>query len=167
MSQQEMTMFVVGVVGRAMGSGQFTAPDSIANLTKEAVAAFQEHLEPHLAKAASAPSQSPGASQGHQATDWHAGAHALAGGPPAAAGGVPAETMSFNVWGGDKNYLYGRNEETWADILGKAQGGDSSAREALEKGARAKVVVGDKWEKANTRRVARCKACLGMLRGAP
>lgn len=43
-STQRMDIFVTGVVGRAMGSGQFTAQD-INGLTKNAVEAFNENLK--------------------------------------------------------------------------------------------------------------------------
>jgi len=41
---QRMDIFVTGIVGRAMGSGQFSVHD-IAELTKNAVIAFNENLK--------------------------------------------------------------------------------------------------------------------------
>jgi hypothetical protein len=41
---QRMDIFVTGIVGRAMGSGQFSVHD-IAELTKNAVSAFNENLK--------------------------------------------------------------------------------------------------------------------------
>lgn len=43
-STQRLDIFVTGIVGRAMGSGQFSVHD-IAELTKNAVTAFNENLK--------------------------------------------------------------------------------------------------------------------------
>ena len=43
-ARQRMDIFVTGVVGRSMGSGHFSV-DDIADLTKNAVSAFNENLK--------------------------------------------------------------------------------------------------------------------------
>ena len=156
---QDMMIFVTGVVGRAMGSGQFGA-EHIPTLVQSALAAFQEHLAPKLAEAPSPPRSAPSASGGFQKPNWKGGAAAIAAG-----GDIPAETKPFSMWGGDKSYLFGRSDATWADILGEAQDGNTATRELLEKAARAGLGDDPKWHKNNARRIGRAKTCLAMLAG--
>lgn len=161
MSQQDLLIFVTGVVGRAMGSGSFTSPSAIQELTQEALAAFQEHIAPKLSQQPPAHSPSPGASQGPQKANWQAGAQAVSGG----GNGVAPETKSFTLWGGDKAYLRENRDVLWADWLGTAQSGDVAARAALEKATKESIGTDPKWHRANTMRIARAKACLEMLQG--
>jgi hypothetical protein len=149
----DLQIFVTGIVGRAMGSGQFTDPTSIAGLTKEAVAAFQEHLAPHLAKETSAPSPAPSAAQGHQRAPSGGGNN-----------DVPPESKSFSLWGGDKSYIFGRNEAIWADLHGEAREGNQETLELLTKAAAASLGKDPKWHTANARRIGRAKAILAMLK---
>jgi hypothetical protein len=156
--QKDLSIFVTGVVGRAMGSGKFGHMD-IPDLTKAALDAFQEHLAPKLAQSAPAHSPPPGASGGPQKPDWHAGAAAVAGG----GNGVQPETKSFSIWGGDKSYVFGRNDAIWADLLGEAQEGNAGTLELLKKTANGPLGEDPKWHKNNARRIGRAKACLAML----
>lgn len=157
---KDMLIFVTGVVGRAMGSGTLGSVQ-IGELTKAALAAFEEHLAPKLAQSAPTPRPAPSASGGPQKPDWHAGAAALASGD----NGIPAETKPFSMWGGDKAYIFGRDGAIWGDLLAEAQDGNQSTLESLRKAAAASLGKDPKWHNANAKRIARAKACLAMCQG--
>lgn len=167
-TEKDIQIFCSGVTQYAMSSGKFDLED-LPKIADTAYDWFVGKFGKPTAYEAPVRSPSPSASQGPQAAnapgrvDWHAGAQAVAAG----GGDIPPEAKSFNLWGGDLNYLYGREKETWADVLGKAQEGDDAARQALEKQAKAGLGKDPNWHEANKKRIARAKACLAMLHGSP
>lgn len=146
-------IYVTGVVGRSMGSGQFGA-EHIDGLTKAAVDAFKAHLAPEMFPPQQSPRPAPGASQAPQRASGSGGFKN---------NDVEPETKPFSMWGGDKSYVFGRNDAIWGDLLGEAQEGSQEAVELLKKTANGKIGDDPKWQSNNAKRIARAKACLLML----
>lgn len=110
-------MFVTGVVGRAMGSGQFKAAD-IEGLTSSALQAFEMHLWPALEKSSPAPAQSvqrPAGSPAPYAPPAPDPFRGQGGVVSGEAGGKP-----FAVWKDDRIGLGKKespvNGKTWGEV---------------------------------------------------
>jgi len=111
---QDLHIFVTGVVGRAMGSGKFSA-EEIHALTNEAYQAFiQTFGDPHAAEERKAIQSEP---YGPPATTQIVHRHDA----PTSAGGEPgpAEGKPFRLWAGDKIRLgkdrQGPGGKTWGE----------------------------------------------------
>lgn len=156
---QSCLIYVTGVVGRSMGSGKFASSDML-DLTRNAYAAFCDVFGKPEAQSLQRPNPHPSASQWPQKPDWKTGAAELAGG----GNGIAPEPMSFDIWGGDRAYIFGDNNKLWATWLAEAQEGNEKSIKALENASKAGLGDDPKWHKANAKRIARAKACLGMLK---
>jgi hypothetical protein len=161
-TSKDFWMFVTGVVGRSMQSGQFTSPDSIADLTKQAVSAFKEQFGEPVDEAHIAVSPP-------QARPTFAKASAPAGGGEA----VMPESKPISVWGADKAYLGKKDwqfegtpmpDVLWGTWLQAASEGNEKALKTLKLAAeRDAGDPMDKWYGANCKRIARAKAILNMV----
>lgn len=169
-SAQDLQIFVTGIVGRAMGSGKFSAED-ILKLTQSAYDAFHAIMgKPELPPQYSAPAAP-------QPDPYRGAAHAgsIAHEVIAAVGnGVLPEAKPISVWGGDRAYLGWKDkmldglpepEVCWGAWHSHAAEGDARARGILEKAAAADPFKGDpKWHEANKKRISRAKAILALLK---
>ena len=155
MDMKDKTIFVTGVVGRAMGSGKFTGAD-IQALTDMAAQAFENTFGP-----VSAPEPQHQSAQPVQAQ------------PQAAAGKEPgpAEGKPFQLWGNDKLKL-GKSTEsplgkpwsevTWAEAHQLCTGGSAKAAGYLAF-LRDLALKGDKWDASNATIKARAAAVLASV----
>lgn len=174
-STQDLFIWTTGVVGRAMGSGQFK-PEDIPVLTKWAKDAFYEHLgvpDPKAPHTANRPAAAPTAQPAQRGGPQHISApvQQVMGG--AQNDIPPTSEATFSKWGswGARYFAFGNSdcpnygkpwkEVTWDEFLQMATQEDPQAMKALQRMATSALEPG-KWEKQNRARIANAKCVLGM-----
>ena len=166
---QNLFIFVTGVVGRAMGSGKYT-PGDIPTLTKAAVDAFEESFGTNTGAAMPAqpavPAQTVMPAQVGHSQHISVAVDAIM----AKAGDAPP---GFDAWK-DKKAYYGRKDAmlgdkpmrdaTWAELLWHARSGSDPAKQALTVMANSRPDPGSKYyeqDKTKAERAAQLKQFVG------
>lgn len=167
---QDLHIWMTGVVGRAMGSGKFSAED-IDTLADHAQNTFNRifgEVRVEVKRYDPPPQRSiPGAHPiGAVAQQIVSGGN-----------DVPAsDERGFAKWGswGARCFVFGKNaqcpnfgkpwnEVTWEEFLQMATNEDAQALKALNRMANDEL-KGGQWEKQNRARIANAKCVLGMAR---
>lgn len=160
-SSSDRSIFITGVVGRAMGSGKF-GWDDIPVITERASQAFEATFGKVEAPAPQAPQPR---NVGH--------AQSVA----AISSAVLGKSAPFTAWSGEKaRYGSGkwkphRNtklypEITWGEWLDMAKDGDEEALKILNTIASSDPgPAGGKWELDNKVKISRAQAVLQLIKG--
>lgn len=176
---QDMQIFITGVVGRAMGSGKFTAAD-IAELARNAKLAFVDVLgapeSPAPPPRPPAPPPRPASPTAHPGHVGRTASEVVAQGRSGGNGIPPTGEHTFGQWATFRASFYGFGKEsvcetygkawcelTWDEFFQMATQGDPEAIKALTKMSEGTVKPG-KYEKQDRFRIAHSKCVLNMSR---